>query len=99
VWFLLFRRYRLPDFSPFPNNKRFFECWIQIIAFFPEDFKHGLNSLITLGAWMLWKHCNDCVLNGVVPNIQLVVRNILEEAQLWCIAGTQGLAQFVVAAR
>ena len=73
--------------------------WICIIALFPEGVKHGLNLLITLGAWMLWKHRNNCVLNGVLPNIQLVARNILEEAQLWCIAGTQGLAQFEVVTR
>ena len=75
----------------------FFKWWICIIALFPEDFKRGLNSLIILGAWILWKHCNNYVFNGAIPNIQLVFRNILEEAQLWCIAGAKGLARLVAA--
>jgi hypothetical protein len=76
----------------------FFKWWICIIVIFAEDVKRVLNSLNTLSAWILWKLWTT-VFNGAIPNIQLVVRNILEEAQLWCIAGAKGLARLEVAAR
>jgi hypothetical protein len=31
----------------------------------------GLSSLITSGFRMLWKHPNDCVLNGAARSVQL----------------------------
>ena len=48
----------------------------RVNALFPKEVKQGLNSLITLGAWMLWKHRNDCVFNGANPNLQLVIRSL-----------------------
>jgi hypothetical protein len=30
--------------------------------------RKGLNTLIILGAWMLWKHRNRCVFDGVAPS-------------------------------
>jgi hypothetical protein len=42
---------------------------------------------------------NNCVFNGAIPNIQLVIRTILEEAHLWCLAGAKGLAHLEVIAR
>jgi hypothetical protein len=30
--------------------------------------KKGLNSLIILGAWILWNHQNRCVFYGIAPN-------------------------------
>ena len=99
VWSLLFCRYRLLDVSPSPDDKGFFDWWMRVIALFPEQVKQGLNLLITLGAWMLWKHWNNCVFNGANPNTQLVIRTFLEEAHLWCFAGAKGLAHLEVVAR
>lgn len=99
VWSLLFRRYRLPDVSPSPDDKDFFDCWMRVVALSPEQVKQGLNLVITLGAWMLWKHHNNCVFNGANTNTQLVIRTFLEEAHLWCFVGTKGLAHLEVVAR
>lgn len=71
----------------------FFDWWLRVTALFPGEVKQGLNSLITLGAWMLWKHHN-CVFNGANPNIQLTIL----EAHLWCLAGTKGLVYLEVVA-
>uniref|UniRef100_A0A0A9FLA7 Uncharacterized protein n=1 Tax=Arundo donax TaxID=35708 RepID=A0A0A9FLA7_ARUDO len=30
-----------------------------------NTIRRGLNTLIILGAWILWKHHNDCIFNGV----------------------------------
>uniref|UniRef100_A0A0A8XPK6 Reverse transcriptase zinc-binding domain-containing protein n=1 Tax=Arundo donax TaxID=35708 RepID=A0A0A8XPK6_ARUDO len=99
MWPLLFRHYGLPDFSPFPDDKSFFGWWMRIISLVPANLKRGLNSLLTLGAWMLWKHRNDCVFNGANPNVQAVLRNIFEEAHLWYLVGARSLTLLEVSAR
>jgi hypothetical protein len=33
----------------------------------------GLNSLVILGAWSIWRHRNDCVFNGATPNVNLAL--------------------------
>jgi hypothetical protein len=32
-----------------------------------EEEIQGVNSLIILGAWVLWKHTNACVFDGITP--------------------------------
>ena len=61
------------------------------------EIKRVLNSLIVLTSWRLWNHRNDCVFNGENPSIQLVVRQILEEAHLWGLADARGLTHLEVA--
>uniref|UniRef100_A0A0A8Z1B8 Uncharacterized protein n=1 Tax=Arundo donax TaxID=35708 RepID=A0A0A8Z1B8_ARUDO len=56
-----------------------------------EDRK-GVNSLIILGAWMLWKHRNACVFGGASPNLQELIRLAMGEYRMWCIAGARGLS-------
>jgi nuclear pore complex protein Nup210 len=74
---------------------------MRVIALFPdpEQVKQGLNLLIILGAWMLWKHRNNCVFNGANPNTQFVIRTSLEETNLWCFADAKGLAHLEVVTR
>jgi len=43
------------------------------------NWKWGLNLLTTLGAWMLWKHQNDCVFKGAALSVQLVLIWIWEQ--------------------
>ena len=54
--------------------------------------KKGFNSLIILGAWILWKHRNTCVFDGVAPNLQRALQEFKDERQLWLVAGAKGLA-------
>jgi hypothetical protein len=44
-----------------------------------EQIKRGFNSLIILGAWLIWKHRNQCVFQGNAPNIADVLVAILDE--------------------
>jgi hypothetical protein len=41
-----------------------------------REYKKGVNSLIILGAWMIWKHINDCVFEGMAPSVASIMREI-----------------------
>lgn len=61
---LTFCHYDLQDLSLSPLDRDFFGWWLRISKLIPVDFKLGLNSLITLVAWMLCKHRNEAAFNG-----------------------------------
>jgi hypothetical protein len=44
-----------------------------------KEYKKGVNSLIILGAWMIWKHKNACVFEGVAPSVNSIVRDLKDE--------------------
>jgi hypothetical protein len=56
-----------------------------------KKYKKGVNSLIILGAWVLWKHRNGCVFDGVAPSVITIMRILKEEHTLWCLAGARKL--------
>ena len=41
--------------------------------------KKGLDSIIILGAWTIWKHRNRCVFDGITPSVSCVILGIREE--------------------
>jgi hypothetical protein len=48
--------------------------------------RKGLNYLIILVAWEIWKHRNACVFEGAIPGVQLVLQAVTNEGVLWCMA-------------
>ncbi|GJN31491.1 hypothetical protein PR202_gb19899 [Eleusine coracana subsp. coracana] len=54
--------------------------------------RKGLNSLISMGAWTLWRRCNDCVFNGASPNLAAALVMAGEETRFWNMAGAKGLS-------
>ena len=73
TWSLVFCRYGLQDFSPLPDDKVLHVWWMHILDLFPNNYKRGLNSLIILVAWSVWKRRNDVVFNGAALNVQLIL--------------------------
>ena len=65
VWCILYRHSGLPDFSPHTEDNLFSNWWLRINSLSPGIFRLGLNSLVTLGSWMLCKHPNVCVFNSL----------------------------------
>ena len=69
-----------------------------------KEYTRGVNSLIILGAWMIWKHRNACVFEGVPPSVNSIMRDIKDEHSLWCLAIAKklqdlGLIDVIKAAR
>jgi nuclear pore complex protein Nup210 len=60
-----------------------------------EQQKKGLNSLVVLGAWVLWTHHNFCVFDGAAPSITRALIVNSEEQRLWEIVGTRSLSSFL----
>jgi hypothetical protein len=58
--------------------------------------KKGLNSLLILGAWTLWKHCNRCVFDGASPNLAAALSQAEEERVVWEPAGAKGITFLIV---
>jgi hypothetical protein len=46
-----------------------------------------LWTAVTLVCWCLWRHRNDIVFEGATPSLSEVVTRILDEAELWRVAG------------
>ncbi|GJN27459.1 hypothetical protein PR202_gb15487 [Eleusine coracana subsp. coracana] len=57
-----------------------------------EVTQSGLNSLIVLGAWTLWRQRNACVFNAAPPSLTTALVMAGDEANLWCLAGAKGLS-------
>ncbi|GJN26425.1 hypothetical protein PR202_gb14353 [Eleusine coracana subsp. coracana] len=56
-----------------------------------KEHKRGVNSLIILGAWVIWKHRNACVFYGAAPSVIMLMREFKDEHSLWCTAGARKL--------
>jgi hypothetical protein len=57
-----------------------------------EQQRKGFNSLAVLGAWIIWKHRNRCVFDGLAPCVSAALLAVREEALLWTVAGARGLS-------
>ncbi|GJN30358.1 hypothetical protein PR202_gb18655 [Eleusine coracana subsp. coracana] len=56
------------------------------------QLRKGLNTMIILVAWELWKHRNKYVFDDMQPRIQVVITIVMEEAGLWKMTGAKNLA-------
>lgn len=61
VWTIILQLLGVMQLAPQPTAVCFSEWWRNTIATSPKEAHKGLNSLIILLAWELWKHRNVCV--------------------------------------
>jgi hypothetical protein len=76
---------------PSRHEGSFAEWWRKARKKVRKDARKGLNSLIILGGWILWKHRNACVFNGARPCINAILREFENEKHLWELAGARSL--------
>lgn len=89
-WYVFLHCFGLAALAPQPHSS-FDEWWDNVNLAVSEEVRKGLNSLIILGAWTIWKHRNDCVFNGAAPRLSTALNLAREEAFLWSLAGASGL--------
>jgi hypothetical protein len=91
-WFLLLRQFGLQVLAPQPSSTIFMEWWHEASEAIHGPFRDGLNSVIVLGAWVLWNHRNRFIFDGLSPNIATVLIQVGDERRLWEFAGAKGLS-------
>lgn len=95
VWFLALQQVGLSTLAPSLEHTLHI-WWIQAISRVPKELRKGLNSLVILVAWTIWKHRNRCVFDGIPPSARQVLRQVAdEEAALWRMSGAQRPGFFV----
>ncbi|CAO2186422.1 unnamed protein product [Urochloa humidicola] len=99
VWYNLLQLLDLGEYIPKRRERCFADWWRKIIRKVPKDQKKGVNSLIILGAWMIWKHRNACVFEGVAPSVATILKELKDEHSLWCLAGAKKLHGLGLAGR
>uniref|UniRef100_K3YEL3 Uncharacterized protein n=1 Tax=Setaria italica TaxID=4555 RepID=K3YEL3_SETIT len=58
---------------------RFSVCWKKTLCSVPKEIRKGLNSLIILISWEVWKHMNSCVFENARPSISLLLETLADE--------------------
>jgi hypothetical protein len=91
-WFSFLSHFGAATLAPTPADQNFDNWWRKIDGAAQGDLRRGLNSLVILGAWSIWRHRNDCVFNGAVPNVDSVLYLAKEEAGWWSAAGAKGIS-------
>jgi hypothetical protein len=86
-WHLILRQVGLHSLAPKPNDLCFDEWWEKVHMTTLALTRRGLNSLIILGAWILWNHRNRCVFDGATPNMVDSLILLRNERRMWIMAG------------
>jgi hypothetical protein len=90
-WYKILASVGLQTCAPNQSDEVFADWWRRARKRADKIKRKGLNSLIILGAWILWKHRNACVFEGARPSIQHILQNFSLERKLWHLAGAHSL--------
>jgi hypothetical protein len=93
-WFAILQPLNLANLTPTSSASSFAEWWKRSEKRLQKQHRKGFNSLCILGAWILWKHRNACVFDGLAPNLQIAIQVFKDESQLWQFSGSRGLLPF-----
>lgn len=90
-WFRILSQFDFQHCAPSRHERSFAEWWRKSLKKVQKVRRKGFNSLITMGAWLLWKHRNACVFEGSSPNLNTLYQAFKVEHHWWCLAGTRSL--------
>ena len=97
-WFAVLQGLGLQALAPQAVDLSFEDWWTNASNRVTGQVQKGLNSIIILGAWSIWKHRNSCVFDGVTPNLPYVVATIQEQMHQWSVAGARGVSHLLALA-
>jgi hypothetical protein len=95
VWAVVFQHLNLVVARPATPTTSFSAWWCSSVKSVPKDLEKGLNSLIILVTWEIWKHRNSCVFKGARPSVQVLLQQVSSECVLWCSAGATKLKELL----
>lgn len=87
IWFQVLRWANLQMLVPMQEDTSFQAWWRRANRRDAKEHSKGLNTLIMLVFWEVWKHRNRCVFDGVRPCTTSLIQVIRQEANLWALAG------------
>jgi len=90
-WYSILHYAGLSVLAPQPSDTTLNDWWRKVENCVDSEVRKGLNSIIILGAWTIWRHRNDCVFNGASPRLGTTLVLAKEEALLWSLARAKGL--------
>jgi hypothetical protein len=76
-WFQLLWTFDLQVLAPQPGLSSFMSWWEEASSSVTGLVRKRFNSLIALGAWIIWNHRNKCVFDKWSPNVFLAIRKWL----------------------
>ena len=86
-WFRILSPVGFQRCVPDNRDQDFAGWWRKAAKQVPKEKKKCFNTLIILGAWLLWKHRNACVFEGASPSMNDLLRSFDDEHHLWRLAG------------
>ena len=95
VWYRVLQRVGVQDLSPRPADISFDGWWASTSNKIDGQARKGFNTIVILGAWSLWNHCNRCVFDGINPNLEDVLVSLRDVLHLWSLAGARGVSHLL----
>jgi hypothetical protein len=92
VWAGILGVVGLQELVPQSTYEVFEEWWRHCSLRVQDQVQRGFNSLVILGAWVIWKHRNQCVFRGASPSVAAALLEAREEAWLWTMARAKDLS-------
>ena len=90
-WFRILSSFGLQLCVPSRHESSFSEWWRRSAKKIQKDKRKGFNTLVILGAWIIWKHRNACVFEDARPSLDNLFQAFKDEYHLWCLAGAWSL--------
>ena len=69
----------LSRLTPGRMSSSFSDWWKKSWKKLQRQLRKGFNSLVILGAWIIWKHRNAYIFDGAAPNLQGALQAFKDE--------------------
>lgn len=94
LWYMLLSPLRLQSLMPTGVECNLADWWLRGRELLQPKVQPSFDSLMLLAAWTMWKERNTRVFRGKASTAQVIFKELLLEAELWCKAGFRTLAPF-----